>query len=136
MGPLAAELEVAAGVSGPADLVAATGVFSRAGVPGLVMPFVNNDDRDPTRYVMHLEQAGLGLPDEAYYREDQHAEKREEYVRHVERMLALAGWPDPPGAQPGSWRSRPGSLPATGTRSRTATRSGRTTSSTSPASPT
>ena len=96
--PLAADLEVAAAVSGPADLVAATGVFSRAGVLGLVMPFVNNDDRDPTRYVMHLEQAGLGLPDEEYYREDQHADKREVYVRHVERMLALAGWPDPPGA--------------------------------------
>ena len=70
----------------------------RGGVLGLVIPFVNTDDRDPSRYVVYLEQAGLGLPDESYYREDAHADKRTAYVAHVERMLSLAGWPDPEGA--------------------------------------
>ena len=65
---------------------------------GLVIPFVNTDDRDPGRYVVYLEQAGLGLPDESYYREDTYADMRTAYVAHVERMLALAGWPDPEGA--------------------------------------
>ena len=36
-------------------------------------------------------QAGLGLPDEAYYRDDDKAEVREAYVGHVTRMFALAG---------------------------------------------
>ena len=36
-------------------------------------------------------QAGLGLPDEAYYRDDDKAEVRETYVSHVTRMLTLAG---------------------------------------------
>ncbi|MFQ6170227.1 M13 family metallopeptidase [Oryzobacter sp. R7] len=96
--PLADDLALARSVEGPADVVAATGRFGRAGVGGFVIPFVNTDDRDPDRYVVYLEQAGLGLPDESYYREDQHAAKREAYVGHVERMLALAGWDDPAGA--------------------------------------
>lgn len=83
----------AAAVSSPDEVMATSGTFGRAGILGLVMPFVNTDDRDPSRYVVYLEQAGLGLPDESYYREEQHADKRAAYVGHVERMLALAGWP-------------------------------------------
>jgi putative endopeptidase len=93
--PLAQDLARAAAVSSPDEVMATSGTFGRAGILGLVMPFVNTDDRDPSRYVVYLEQAGLGLPDESYYREEQHADKRAAYVGHVERMLALAGWPDP-----------------------------------------
>ncbi|HSF98479.1 MAG TPA: M13-type metalloendopeptidase [Ornithinibacter sp.] len=96
--PLAEDLQRAAAVSSAAGVIATTGAFSRAGILGLVMPFVNTDDRDPTRYVVYLEQAGLGLPDESYYREEQHEAKRTAYVVHVERMLSLANWPDPAGA--------------------------------------
>ena len=79
---------------------------------GLVIPFVNTDDRDPGRYVVYLEQAGLGLPDESYYREDAHADKRTAYVAHVGGR-----WPSPAGSDPrvpraGSWRWRPGWPPA------------------------
>ncbi|GAA4395397.1 M13 family metallopeptidase [Ornithinibacter aureus] len=93
--PLAQDLERAATVSSPDEVMATSGAFGRAGILGLVLPFVNTDDRDPSRYVVYLEQAGLGLPDESYYREEQHADKRTAYVGHVERMLALAGWPEP-----------------------------------------
>lgn len=93
--PLAQDLARAAAVSSPDEVMATSGTFGRAGILGLVMPFVNTDDRDPSRYVVYLEQAGLGLPDESYYREEQHADGRAAYVAHVERMLALAGWSDP-----------------------------------------
>ena len=93
--PLAQDLARAAAVSSPDEVMATSGTFGRAGILGLVMPFVNTDDRDPSRYVVYLEQAGLGLPDESYYREEQHADKRAAYVGHVERILALAGWPAP-----------------------------------------
>ncbi|MEO7422638.1 MAG: M13-type metalloendopeptidase, partial [Ornithinibacter sp.] len=43
---------------------------------------------------VYLEQAGLGLPDESYYREEQHQAKRTAYLAHVQRMLELAGWED------------------------------------------
>ena len=43
---------------------------------------------------MHLEQSGIGLPDEAYYREDHYAPIREAYVDMVAKQLRLAGYGD------------------------------------------
>lgn len=75
----------------PSDVMGLLGRFLRAGVDGLVHPIVNTDDRDSTRYVVYLEQAGIGLPDEAYYRDPQHEAIRAAYPAHVARMLAHAG---------------------------------------------
>ncbi|WP_404383861.1 peptidase M13 [Knoellia locipacati] len=88
LAPFLAEIDA---VSGPGDVLAALGRFLRAGVDGLVHPIVNTDDRDSTRYVVYLEQAGIGLPDEAYYRDPQHAAIRAAYPGHVTRMLTLTG---------------------------------------------
>ena len=96
--PLADDLAAVRALESADDVVAATGRFTRDGVMGFVIPFVNTDDRDPSRYVVYLEQAGIGLPDESYYRDDAHEATRAAYVGHVERMLALAGWEDPAGA--------------------------------------
>ena len=41
--PLADELERVAAVQSPADVMATTGAFGRAGILGLVMPFVDTD---------------------------------------------------------------------------------------------
>jgi putative endopeptidase len=84
--------EVAAVDSVPA-LVAAMGRLRRAGVVGLVQEYVSPDQRSPEDYVVYLEQGGLGLPDESYYREEKHAETRAAYVAHIARMLSLAGIP-------------------------------------------
>ncbi len=96
--PLGADLDLVRGVESSRDVLGVAGALGRTGVAGVVIPFVNTDDRDPSRYVVYLEQAGLGLPDESYYREDQHEARRTAYVAHVERMLALAGWADPAAA--------------------------------------
>lgn len=50
---------------------------------------VDSDLNDAKRNIVYLEQAGLGLPDEAYYREEQYAEVREEYVKYLERLFSL-----------------------------------------------
>ncbi|WP_347354178.1 M13-type metalloendopeptidase [Intrasporangium sp.] len=71
----------------------ALGRLRRAGVDGLVRHFVAPDERSPEEYVVYLEQGGLGLPDESFYREEKYAEIREKYVAHVGRMLGLAGVP-------------------------------------------
>ena len=47
--------------------------------------------------MVSLVQSGIGLPDEAYYREDDYAPIREAYVAHTARLLGLAGMPDPEG---------------------------------------
>ena len=53
------------------------------------------DAKDSTRYLVHLDQSGLGLPDESYYREDAYAEIRTAYVAHLERLAELVGLADP-----------------------------------------
>src|SRR5690606_24186777 len=52
------------------------------------------DGEDASRYTVNLVQAGLGLPDEAYYREDAYAEVRAAYVEHLATMLRLVEVPD------------------------------------------
>ena len=91
--PLREDLERISGVRDAADVVRLLGSLGRQGVTGFVIPFVNTDSGDPDRYVVYLEQSGLGLPDESYYRGDEHADVRAAYVAHVGRMLTLAGWP-------------------------------------------
>ena len=88
--PVADLLAAVDEVASVADLVALTGRLARDGVSGFVQPFVNTDDKDSSRYVVYLEQGGLGLPDESYYRESQHAEALDAYRGHVARLLALA----------------------------------------------
>ncbi|MBA8792803.1 putative endopeptidase [Friedmanniella endophytica] len=75
-------------------LVTLLGGFSRRGIGGLFDIEAESDPGDPTRYVMFIGQSGLGLPDEAYYRLDEHAEIRRHYRDHVARALGLAGVAD------------------------------------------
>ncbi|MFL6549736.1 MAG: M13 family metallopeptidase, partial [Povalibacter sp.] len=57
---------------------------------------VTIDEKNPDRYIVVINQAGLSLPDRDYYLKDDAALKtiRDKYVAHVERMLALAKEPD------------------------------------------
>ena len=73
-----------------AGLIELMGSLSRLGVRGLVGVDTESDPGDPHRYVMFVGQSGLGLPDEAYYREDEYAQIREAYLAHLARMLGLA----------------------------------------------
>ncbi|MDO5498226.1 MAG: M13-type metalloendopeptidase [Propionibacteriaceae bacterium] len=56
------------------------------------------DPGNPERAVLFTGQSGLGLPDESYYREEQHAEIRGEYADYVRRTFALLGTADPAAA--------------------------------------
>ena len=59
--------------------------------PGIFDIAVFGDPKNPDTNVVHLEQSGIGLPDEAYYREDHYAPIREAYVDMVAKQLRLAG---------------------------------------------
>ena len=76
------------------ELLALIGRLQRRGVGGFYAVFVDNDPGDPERYVVMLEQGGLSLPDESYYREEHFAPIRDAFVAHVGRMLELAGVSD------------------------------------------
>ncbi|WP_462416974.1 M13 family metallopeptidase [Kytococcus sp. Marseille-QA3725] len=85
------DLAVVREVQDAAGLARALGRLQAVGVPGLLQPFVDNDNEHPDRYSVYLEQGGIGLPDEAYYREEQHAEVLAAYREHVGRLVLLAG---------------------------------------------
>ena len=93
--PIASFLAEVDALTSVDDLPALLGRWSRAGIPGLVQPFVTTDRRDSERYLLYLEQGGLGLPDESYYRTPENEAIRAAYVTHVERMLELAGVAEP-----------------------------------------
>nr|WP_193610119.1 M13-type metalloendopeptidase [Nocardioides lijunqiniae] len=76
------------------DLAAFLGEFERLGGHGVFGSYVDTDDRKSDRYLFHLTQGGLGLPDESYYREDKFAEQREAYVGYLTRLLELGGHED------------------------------------------
>ena len=55
---------------------------------------VHQDNKDSTKYVLDIAQAGLGMPDRDYYLKDDDAklkDTRAKYQKHVEKMLAMAG---------------------------------------------
>jgi predicted metalloendopeptidase len=83
-------------------LAAVLGELQRTGVGGGTGLYVDTDSKDSTRYLLHLSQSGLGLPDESYYRDAQHAEILAAYPRHIARMLALALGEEP---QPNEWEA-------------------------------
>jgi putative endopeptidase len=89
-GPVLDRIAQVEAVTSISELLALIGRLQRRGVGGFFAVFVNNDPGDPERYVTWLEQSGLSLPDESYYREDHFAPIREAFVIHVQKMLELA----------------------------------------------
>ncbi|MFE1514681.1 M13 family metallopeptidase [Corynebacterium bovis] len=92
-----------AGVRGATDMTAfarALGELDVHGVGGVVGFWVEKDSGSDVERA-YIVQSGLGLPDEAYYRQDQHAETRVAYRELIRDMFDLAE--DLP--RPGRWAS-------------------------------
>ena len=79
------------------DLLALLGELESIGGPGFIGQWVDTDPGDPSRYLVHMSQGGLGLPDESYYREDAFAEVREAYLAHLTTMFGHLGAENPDG---------------------------------------
>lgn len=90
--PLRPDLSAIAAASSRQDLTDVLGSLQRTGAAGGTGFWVDNDAKDPERYVVYLYQSGLGLPDESYYRDEQYASVLAAYRPHVARMLLLGGW--------------------------------------------
>lgn len=89
--PLAPDLALIDAATTHGELAHAMGELQRVGVGGAVGYYVHADANSPDENVVYVMQGGIGLPDEAYYREDAHAETRDKYVAHIDRMAGLAG---------------------------------------------
>ncbi len=73
------------------DVAALIATFNALRIDAPYSPFVHQDNRDSTRYVVDLRQGGLGLPDRDYYLDDKFKEVRAQYFAHVKKMLDMAG---------------------------------------------
>ena len=92
--PVASRLAAVAAVGSMHEWGALVGSLTREGLASVVSLFVDTDPGDPERYRVFLEQGGLSLPDESYYREEHFAAVREAFATHVARVFTLAGLDD------------------------------------------
>jgi putative endopeptidase len=87
--PLLDELALIDGAADAAALAAVVGGLQRTGVGGGAGVYVDTDSKNSTRYLLHMSQSGIGLPDESYFRDEQHAAILAAYPGHIARMFAL-----------------------------------------------
>ncbi|MEI6253093.1 MAG: M13 family metallopeptidase [Mycobacteriaceae bacterium] len=111
LAPLLDELAPIEAAADPDALAAVIGGLQRTGVGGGVGLYIDTDSKDSSRYLVHLNQSGLGLPDESYYRDDQHAAILGAYPAHIATMFALVF-----GGSPDEYADRAGRIVALETR--------------------
>ncbi|RLS25171.1 MAG: peptidase M13 [Planctomycetota bacterium] len=97
LAPIADDLALIDKIQAGTDLAKVLGQLAVRGTNGLFSAFVNTDAKNSTRYVVYIDQAGIGLPDESYYRDDKFLKIRSAYVQHIANILKLAGSINPEG---------------------------------------
>jgi putative endopeptidase len=100
--PLLDELAAIDTADTPEALAAVLGQMQQAGSGGAVGFYIDTDSKNSTRYLLHFTQSGLGLPDESYYRDPQHAEILAAYPGHIAAMFDLVYGEE---TQPNEWRA-------------------------------
>ncbi|WP_066902494.1 M13 family metallopeptidase [Millisia brevis] len=90
--PIRGELDAIAAAGSAEELATLLGELQRTGIRG-IGAYVDTDSKNSSRYLAHIMQSGLGLPDESYYREDAHEQVRQAYLAHIGAMSQIAGVP-------------------------------------------
>ncbi len=89
--PIREDLAKAAGITSLGEFIAFMADLENRGTGGLFYGYISGDAKDVETNIIHIGQSGIGLPDEAYYTDDEFAEIRTAYIAHVEKMLEIAG---------------------------------------------
>ncbi len=95
--PIAAELAKVDSIASLTDFISTLSQLEARGTSGIFGTFIYADMKDASTNIMYLQQGGISLPDEAYYRDEKYSDIRSAYVSHVQAMFALAGVSDPAG---------------------------------------
>ncbi len=92
LAPLQEELRAIDAARSHADVIALFARFNGIGVDSPINFWINQDDKDSTRYTVFLTQSGLGLPDRDYYFDDstRGQEILDQYRGFITRLLTLA----------------------------------------------
>lgn len=94
--PLSEDLQPFMAARTKADFARALGESLDGFGPGLFPFYINQDAKQPDRYVPIFAQGGLGMPDRDYYLSNDAKLKaaRDKYVPHIARMLTMSGIPE------------------------------------------
>ncbi len=93
--PIEADFARVDAITDKAALIRTLAALQREGVTGIYGAMVSNDAKQSDRHILYIDQAGISLPDESYYRDAKFKPIREKFVAHVEKMFELAGSADP-----------------------------------------
>lgn len=89
--PIQDSLDAIANASTKDELLTVLGSLNPAGGPDFLGISVFADPKDPATNIAHLLQSGIGLPDEAYYREDRYQDIRAAYIVMMAKYFRLTG---------------------------------------------
>ena len=92
--PLSEDRAAIAAIKDREGLVKALGRIARTSSAGAFAFFVSEDQKKADRTIVYLNQGGIGLPDEVFYRDAKYAPIREAYGNHVRKVFEIAGVPD------------------------------------------
>ncbi len=98
--PLKAEFAKIDLIQSKADLPAMFGAFNLKGIHTPIGLGIEQDGKDSTRYLLHLSQDGIGLPDRDYFLKEEDAKlksARIAYQAHITKVLKMMGEPDAEG---------------------------------------
>ena len=87
--PIAGKLERLRSVSTHLELARLMGAFRYEGIGGLFGSYVGTDAHNSSRHQLDIYQSGISLPDEAYYREEQHRPILEAWEAYVATLFTL-----------------------------------------------
>jgi len=88
--PIAAELAEVDSISSITDFISTLSKLEARGTSGIFGTFIYADMKDASTNILYLQQGGISLPDEAYYRDEKYAVIRTAYLAHVTAMFTLA----------------------------------------------
>ena len=76
------------------DLLLVISHFERIGISAPWGLLVDQDSKNSSRYVLHIHQSGLGLPDKEYYLKDEpeFLRVRTAYSTHLKKIFTLLGY--------------------------------------------
>ena len=89
--PIAKELKEVDSIVTLKDFISTLAKLEARGLSGIFGTFIYADMKDASTNIMYLQQGGISLPDEAYYREEKYADIRAAFLVHVAKIFGLAG---------------------------------------------
>ncbi len=89
--PIAADLAQVDLITDLKDFTQVLARLEAKGLQGIFGTFIYADMKDASTNIMYLQQGGISLPDEAYYRDEKYADIRTAFLKHVATMFSLAG---------------------------------------------